>query len=521
MPASGRIWVWEGPEAMAMWRNVEDFAQLKTGTSGTRLEPILQFGPLLRVDHQSTACDPPSLLSAKSIKRVNNNHRNLQGTNVKTIIGTGTWRGAHHNSWHFIHLCPLPLASSLRWGEQFVAFDNKQLARALVMLCCQCCPTIVHPQGYEHRGRTRGKELKSDVSSWCMTFWERVLYEFAPVTVCDTCDPYRGLYGEVVWDRDTEVKKQRLAFASVSCRKDSQVMSSVTGVQSREKIPQDVWFGTLLRWSQMALHFPSVEFVAMTVIGVAVSYPDPDHPKSKAICSFDVCPSLRQSLCWIRPEFIAPRNSGQLQIAGPSRVGTWQTCGGARCPLCSLCPWCLRSFHLVTRPFSCRRCKVQALGWLAWFAAPWVLPKWCSTGNGQSKKERRKGKEKERKGKEEKRKEKKQKRTEKKRKDRKEKKEKKRTEKKRKEQKRKKTRKKEKKKERKERKKRKKEKKERKKRKKEIKKERKKEKKERKQERERTSSVDPKLFSPCRRYWLTCFRELNFFKRTWPWTPLL
>ena len=157
----------------------------------------------------------------------------------------------------------------------------------------------------------------------------------------------------------------------------------------------------------MALHFPSVEFVAMTVIGVAVSYPDPDHPKSKAICSFDVCPSLRQSLCWIRPEFIAPRNSGQLQIAGPSRVGTWQTCGGARCPLCSLCPWCLRSFHLVTRPFSCRRCKVQALGWLAWFAAPWVLPKWCSTGNGQSKKERRKVKERKRKGKEKKRKEKK------------------------------------------------------------------------------------------------------------------
>ena len=233
----------------------------------------------------------------------------------------------------------------------------------------------------------------------------------------------------------------------------------------------------------MALHFPSVEFVAMTVIGVAVSYPDPDHPKSKAICSFDVCPSLRQSLCWIRPEFIAPRNSGQLQIAGPSRVGTWQTCGGARCPLCSLCPWCLRSFHLVTRPFSCRRCKVQALGWLAWFAAPWVLPKWCSTGNGQSKKERRKGKEKERKGKEEKRKEK----TEKNRKEKKRQKRKKRKEKNRKEKKRtekKKTRKKEKKKERKERKKRKKEKKERKKRKKEIKKERKKEKKERKQERE-------------------------------------
>jgi hypothetical protein len=24
MPASGRIWVWEGPEAMAMWRNVEE-----------------------------------------------------------------------------------------------------------------------------------------------------------------------------------------------------------------------------------------------------------------------------------------------------------------------------------------------------------------------------------------------------------------------------------------------------------------------------------------------------------------
>lgn len=59
----------------------------------------------------------------------------------------------------------------------------------------------------------------------------------------------------------------------------------------------------------MALHFPSVEFVAMTVIGVAVSYPDPDHPKSKAICSFDVCPSLCQSLCWIQPEFIAPQNS--------------------------------------------------------------------------------------------------------------------------------------------------------------------------------------------------------------------
>ena len=239
----------------------------------------------------------------------------------------------------------------------------------------------------------------------------------------------------------------------------------------------------------------------MTVIGVAVSYPDPDHPKSKAICSFDVCPSLRQSLCWIRPEFIAPRNSGQLQIAGPSRVGTWQTCGGARCPLCSLCPWCLRSFHLVTRPFSCRRCKVQALGWLAWFAAPWVLPKWCSTGNGQSKKERRKGKERKRKGKE---KRKKRKKTEKNRKEKKRQKRKKRKEKNRKEKKRteKKKNKKERKKERKKRKKERKEKKKRKKekRKKEIKKERKKEKKERKQERERTSSVDPKLFSPCRRY---------------------
>ena len=50
----------------------------------------------------------------------------------------------------------------------------------------------------------------------------------------------------------------------------------------------------------------------MTVIGVAVCYPSPIIPnpsKSKAICSFDVRPSLRQSLCWILPELITERNS--------------------------------------------------------------------------------------------------------------------------------------------------------------------------------------------------------------------